>query len=73
MLITFMLLGKYLETSAKSKASEAIAKLVALQPPTALKCVDWPSGKAQPQEVLVSTLQPGDVLQVRITANNELS
>ena len=35
MLINFMLLGKYLETSAKGRASEAVSQLLNLQPPTA--------------------------------------
>jgi len=38
MLISFILLGKYLEASAKRKTSEAVTKLVNLQPPTALLC-----------------------------------
>lgn len=36
MLITFVLLGKYLETLAKGKTSDAIKKLVELSPATAL-------------------------------------
>lgn len=36
MLITFVLLGKYLETLAKGKTSDAIKKLVELAPATAL-------------------------------------
>jgi P-type Cu+ transporter len=36
MLITFVLLGKYLETLAKGKTSEAIKKLVELAPATAI-------------------------------------
>ena len=36
MLITFVLLGKYLETLAKGKTSDAIKKLVELTPATAL-------------------------------------
>eukprot|EP00967_Tisochrysis_lutea_P053923 scaffold67204_cov30-Tisochrysis_lutea.AAC.6 len=35
---SFILLGKYLEASAKRKTSEAVTKLVNLQPPTALLC-----------------------------------
>lgn len=37
MLITFILLGKYLESAAKGKASNAITQLLTLQPPTALQ------------------------------------
>lgn len=36
MLITFVLLGKYLETLAKGKTSDAIKKLVELTPATAI-------------------------------------
>lgn len=36
MLITFVLLGKYLEALAKGKTSEAIGKLLQLAPTTAL-------------------------------------
>lgn len=36
MLITFVLLGKYLETLAKGKTSDAIKKLVELAPATAM-------------------------------------
>lgn len=39
MLITFVLLGKYLECLAKGKTSDAIKKLVELTPPTALLVV----------------------------------
>lgn len=39
MLITFVLLGKYLETLAKGKTSDAIKKLVELAPATALLLV----------------------------------
>ena len=39
MLITFVLLGKYLECLAKGKTSDAIKKLVELAPATALLVV----------------------------------
>ncbi|EOD22720.1 hypothetical protein EMIHUDRAFT_195043 [Emiliania huxleyi CCMP1516] len=37
MLITFLLLGKFLESAAKGRASSAISQLLNLQPPTALQ------------------------------------
>ncbi len=40
MLITFILLGKCLESSAKRKTSAAISKLLRLQPPTALRSLE---------------------------------
>ena len=36
MLITFILLGKYLEASAKGRTSRAIAALLTLTPPTVM-------------------------------------
>ena len=45
MLITFILLGKWLEATARGKASEAMSTLLRLQPVTALVCVD-PDGAA---------------------------
>ena len=67
MLINFMLLGKYLETSAKGRASEAIGKLLTLQPPTAMKVVGGEAalGKGEVlEEVQAASLQPGDVVKV---------
>ena len=42
MLITFILLDKYLEAAAKGRASEAVSKLLTLQPPVAQKVVGGP-------------------------------
>ena len=51
MLITFILLGKWLETSVKGKASEAISKLITLQPPTALRCDGkWGDGTGEGED-----------------------
>ena len=63
MLITFMLLGKYLEASAKGRASQAIGKLVKLQPPTALRCLSLAHDDT-PREVPVSLLVCGDLVKV---------
>mmetsp|Transcript_60209 Transcript_60209/g.138122 ORF Transcript_60209/g.138122 Transcript_60209/m.138122 type:complete len:1002 (-) Transcript_60209:651-3656(-) len=68
MLISFILLGKSLEASAKRKTSEAIAKLVTLQPPTALRCAsgacDGNLADTEPQLTPVESLQMGDVVKV---------
>lgn len=53
-----------METSAKGKASEAISKLLQLQPPTALKMPDGDAEGAEPEEVEVSTLSQGDIVKV---------
>ncbi|XP_070038998.1 copper-transporting ATPase RAN1-like isoform X3 [Nicotiana tomentosiformis] len=55
MLITFVLLGEYLETLAKGKTSDAIKKLVELTP----------GGRVISQrEIDALLIQPGDVLKV---------
>ena len=67
MLITFMLLGKYLETAAKGRASEAVSKLLTLQPPTALKVRGGEQGIGASEvveEVDAQTLLPDDVVKV---------
>lgn len=64
MLITFILLGKYLESLAKGRASSAISTLLMLVPPTALqleRCKDIDSTAV---EVPVSGLRKGDVVKV---------
>lgn len=64
MLITFILLGKYLECSAKRKATEAISRLLSLQPSTALLCGCITDVDVEPHEVDVATLRKGDVFKV---------
>ena len=64
MLITFILLGKYLETSAKGRASNSISKLLTLQPPTALQLERCKDIDATPVEVPVAGLRRGDVVKV---------
>nr|XP_043638978.1 copper-transporting ATPase RAN1-like [Erigeron canadensis] len=65
MLITFVLLGKYLEILAKGKTSDAIKKLVELVPATALLLVKDKSGKnVGEREIDALLIQPGDVLKV---------
>ncbi|KAG9438983.1 hypothetical protein H6P81_019148 [Aristolochia fimbriata] len=65
MLITFVLLGKYLEVVAKGKTSDAIKKLVELTPATALLIIKDEEGKDfNIREIDAMLIQPGDVLKV---------
>ncbi|MDD5274729.1 MAG: heavy metal translocating P-type ATPase [Methylovulum sp.] len=59
-IITFVLLGRYLEEKAKGKAGEAIRQLVDLQPQTATLLKD-----DQEFTVDADSLQVGDVLLIR--------
>ncbi|KAJ8631225.1 hypothetical protein MRB53_024548 [Persea americana] len=65
MLITFVLLGKYLEVVAKGKTSDAIKKLVELAPATALLLVKHEgTGHTIEREIDALLIQPNDVLKV---------
>jgi Cu+-exporting ATPase len=69
MLITFILLGKYLESTAKGQTSEAISKLLDLTPNTAILLRGIPGGDANhpeySEETISSTLiHRGDLLKV---------
>ncbi|HIP52593.1 MAG TPA: heavy metal translocating P-type ATPase, partial [Chromatiales bacterium] len=59
-IVTLILLGKYLESTAKGRASQAIKKLMQLQARTARVVRD---GKEQ--ELAVEALIPGDIVMVR--------
>ncbi|CAN8246093.1 unnamed protein product [Cochlearia groenlandica] len=65
MLITFVLLGKYLETLAKGKTSDAMKKLVQLTPATAILLIEGKGGKlVGEREIDALLIQPGDTLKV---------
>ena len=65
MLITFILLGKYLEAVAKGKTSEALAALARLSPATAVVLtLDAGGAVAAEQEVATALVQRGDLLKV---------
>ncbi|KAK6931902.1 Heavy metal-associated domain, HMA [Dillenia turbinata] len=65
MLITFVLFGKYLETLAKGKTSDAIKKLVELAPATAFLLVKDSGGRfVGEREIDALLIQPGDILKV---------
>ncbi|MDD5022619.1 MAG: heavy metal translocating P-type ATPase [Candidatus ainarchaeum sp.] len=67
LLLTFILLGKYLETSAKGKTSEAIKKLIGLQPKTAIILRNGKEFKVNISEVKIGDLilvKPGEKIPV---------
>jgi len=64
MLITFILLGKYLEVIAKSETTAAITKLLHLAADEAILVVDGdPEGKEE-RKILSNLIQRGDILKV---------
>jgi len=60
MIITLILLGRFLEARARGQTSEAIKKLIGLQPKTALVIRD---GKET--EISIEDVQAGDLIMVR--------
>ncbi len=59
-IVTFVLLGKFLETRARKRLADAVRGLVALQPKHARRL----TGDLE-EDVLVERLEPGDVVLVR--------
>ncbi|KAL7597210.1 hypothetical protein Lser_V15G27666 [Lactuca serriola] len=65
MLISFILLGKYLEVKAKGKTSEAIAKLMDLTPDTAtLLTFDTEGNVVNEEEIDSRLIQRHDVIKI---------
>ncbi len=67
LLITFIVLGKYLEAVAKGKTSEAIKRLIGLAPKTALVIRDGREVEIPIRDVVVGDViivKPGDKVQV---------
>jgi Cu+-exporting ATPase len=66
LLITFICLGKYLESAAKGKTSQAIRELLRLAPATSTLLVVNPSDGSviREEEVLTELLQRGDLVKV---------
>jgi Cu+-exporting ATPase len=58
--VTLVLLGKYLEARAKAKAAQALESLIRLQPKTA-----WVERDGRLAEVEAASLNPGDAFVVR--------
>src|SRR5206468_4590128 len=67
-IITLILIGRLLETRTKEKASDAVRKLLDLQPRTAkvLRPTNSPSGQIlEETEIPIEEIKEGDVLIVR--------
>jgi Cu2+-exporting ATPase len=65
MIITLILLGRYLESAARSKASESLTRLIRLAPRQARRRVRGDEGVSPRTEaVLASLLKPGDIVEV---------
>ena len=65
MLITFILLGKYLEVVAKGKTSDALAKLTDLAPDTAcLLSLDGDGNVISENEISTALIQRNDVIKI---------
>jgi len=58
-IITLVMLGKYLETRSKVRTSDAIRQLMALTPTTAVRLVD-----GRQETIALEQIRPGDVLLV---------
>ena len=65
MLISFILLGKYLEVLAKGKTSDALAKLADLAPDTAyLLTMDGDGNVLSDVEINTQLIQKNDILKI---------
>jgi Cu+-exporting ATPase len=59
-IVSFVLGGRYMEERAKGKASDAIRKLVALQPDQAIRVTELGD-----ETIALDEVKPGDILRVR--------
>lgn len=67
MIITLILLGRYIETGAKGRSSEAITRLLSLNPKEARRVAgaDGNTPLRGMESVPVSSIQAGDLIQIR--------
>ncbi|MBI5213882.1 MAG: cadmium-translocating P-type ATPase [Nitrospirae bacterium] len=68
MIITLILLGRYIETTAKGKASETIERLSGLRPREAsivIDCVQSETGSREIKTLPVSSVQKGNLILVK--------
>jgi len=64
MIVTLVLVGRYVESAAKGRASEAVARLAALQPREARRIETGADGSTEVRQVPVAELRPGDRVEV---------
>jgi Cu+-exporting ATPase len=64
MLLTFILLGKYMETAAKGRTSEAIQKLLSLKARSTLLMTPNATGGYDEREINVDLVQRHDIVKV---------
>ena len=60
MILTLITLGKFFEAKSKKKTTDAISKLIALAPDTAILYAD-----GNEQEILTANVKPGDIIVVK--------
>lgn len=65
MLLTFVTLGKYMESMAKGRTADALSELAKLQPKTAILIVEGESDR----EIPIELVQRGDLLRIPPGAN----
>lgn len=65
--LTFVMTGKYIESSSTNKTKSAITSLLSLQPPkaTVLGSYDNPELKLPPKETDIDSISVGDVLLIK--------
>jgi len=64
MIITLILLGRYIETGAKGRSSDVITRLLSLNPKEAKKLIEEISGARSYETVAVSSIKSGDIVQI---------
>jgi len=64
MIVTLVLVGRYVESAAKGRASEAVSRLAALQPREARRLEPTSDGRVEIRKVPVAELAPGDRVEV---------
>jgi Cu2+-exporting ATPase len=64
MIPTLVLVGRFVEASAKGRASEAVARLARLAPREARRLERGAGGREEPRSVAVAEIRPGDRIAI---------